>query len=131
MKSIIKDPYSLDAHGGEFGDYFNEIFDIISSINSGFSEKKILKMIQKKPLKEVEARFSKYYEGYPTTKEAVENHPTKVAHINHMAKLANACTTIPSLKPILNEIFRLIYGKTKELPFPETEFDPELVNIKE
>lgn len=131
MNLVIKDPYSLESRGDQFGDYYNEIILIVMGINSGLPDEKIVEMLHENPLREVEVRFSEYYERYPKTKEGVDNHPVKVAHINHMVKLANTCTTIVFLKPVLNEISRLIYGKEKALLFPEKEFDPDLVSLKE
>ena len=131
MNTKITDPYSTDALGVEFGDYFNEFSDIILGINnSKYKDEEIKQILAEHPLKEVEKRFEMYYEHYPKSKEAVANHPVKVSHINQMAKIANTCTTVRELKPILNEIFRLIYGKNNEIPFPGKEFDPELVSIK-
>lgn len=132
METIIKDPYSTEAFGIEFGDYFNEFMDLVQGINFGrYRDEDIKQILTDYPFRKVEERFAKYYDHYPKSKEAVTNHPVKVARINQMANLANNCTTVGSLKPVLNEIFRLIYGKQNELPFPEKEFDPELVSVKE
>jgi hypothetical protein len=62
-------------------------------------------------------------------KDLMEKHPIKVRHIDQMVDLANACTSVTLIKPILNEIGRLIYGKN-ELHFPEPEANPDLVSLK-
>jgi len=122
----IEDPYSTEAGGWKLQDFLNEYLTLLRGIRSGWTDEQVVQRLKDHPVRTVHVMYT----NDEFMRQAIIDHPVKVECIDRMVGLANACTSVTRMKPILNEIGRLIYGKRQELHFPEPEFNPDLVSLK-
>ena len=125
MTTKIEDPYSLEDGGGDFGDFFNEVWSVCIDVRDGWTDTEWLEFIKAEPRSSVGARYARD----PDMLSLMEVHPRKVERIDKLVQAINSCTTVTSLKPLLNELHRVLYGKSTRLWFPEPEFNPDLVKL--
>jgi hypothetical protein len=93
-----------------------------------FTDDDLCKIIWKSPVVTVTDRYKDEDPGSDILK-AIRYHPEKIARLDTLARMANACTTIKEFKRLYNEVQRLLYGKEKALLFPEPEFSPEGLEV--
>ncbi|MFA5842038.1 MAG: hypothetical protein WC835_03745 [Candidatus Paceibacterota bacterium] len=144
MKKEAEDVY---APSFRLHDFFNEMVGLIMSICSdrpnkpftaAFTLKEARHAISIRKMQTVEQRYllpggSYYYPGdsaeFRKWKAEIANYPLKVSRINAVVGVINDCKNLTDFKRAMNELNRLLYGKSADQYFKGSRFDPDKLKI--
>lgn len=108
-------------------DYMNEYFGVAQTVlwESNLEFDEIRNELNTRPIKTPEERQS-----YPKWNDALAAHPEKVARLDILAAMANACDNLVTFMQIYNEVARLLYGlHSDRLILTCPQFHPDNLNV--
>jgi hypothetical protein len=121
------------AKSRPFSDYHNVPYVVFSLATSGEREltsDNLAKVAESKGklFKSVEEWQLEY--RHTECDGAVKQHPLKVCRLNKIADKVNSDpSNVRLFKQAWNEITRLVYGLERALPYPESENNPDLLQL--
>lgn len=116
---------------GLFGDYAQAWFVLDQLLNQDETGQKLFNVLSINPIE----TFARYAASERLDADIVEhmrhNHPQKLARLNKVVSIANACTDPVVFKRAYNEAMRLIFGKDAgQAKFKAPECDPDLLVVE-
>ncbi|MES2314682.1 MAG: hypothetical protein V4524_01965 [Patescibacteria group bacterium] len=112
------------ARGDLLNDYFNEIMYVGVNREGKIYRDKV-KTIQEHYFDDpyAKADWKAEFEKY------VKEKPKKVERVNKLVNILNTTNDVTLFKRAYNEILRLIYDREVSLMYPESEFNPDLLEL--